>query len=195
MSYINADLSLANRQFGLLSAHMRAAALGRASQQLHKASFAPGNTGGSQACLPFVGQFIPPFPRDARRPFRAHRTHANPAGLLLHDVSRTAELPTLLDPTAPDTAASVDSSGRLLAPAQPAAFDDHPPLPASTPLAPLVNVHKFRRLAETVRTLQTFQELSKQYTFKPVSAIYLRCLKLRVLDGHILHELSLRLEP
>ncbi|GAA5956775.1 hypothetical protein JCM8115_003814 [Rhodotorula mucilaginosa] len=116
-------------------------------------------------------------------------------GIFLHDLAQNADLPTFLDPSNPASPADITSNGTLVSLQNPSAFLDLPPLPPSVPLAPLVNVHKFRQLAEIVQRVATFQELASQYRHEPVPGVYKHCLKLRALDARILHDLSLRLEP
>ncbi|GAA5861991.1 hypothetical protein JCM8547_001550 [Rhodosporidiobolus lusitaniae] len=118
-------------------------------------------------------------------------------GIFLRDLVINAELPTFLDPTSPSTPASVDSSGSLTSLADPHAFDSLslPPLPPSMPLRPLVNVHKFRVLAQTVTTVQSLQELAQaRFTHEPIPQIFFKCLKIRCLEQSVLHQLSAALE-
>jgi GDP/GTP exchange factor required for growth at low temperature len=116
------------------------------------------------------------------------------AGIFLRDLALNAELPTFLDPTSPSHAASVSTSGCLLSPVDPSAFSSLPPLPPSIPLAPLINVHKFRVLSSTVNRVVAFQRLAQQYEFEPVPQMYLKCLRLRCLEQEVMAELSKRLE-
>lgn len=116
------------------------------------------------------------------------------AGLFLRDLATNAELPTFLDPTAPNASAAVNSAGSLTAVADPSAFADFPPLPPDTSLAPLVNVHKFRVLAQTVQRVLAFQELASRYAFEPTPKVYFKCLKIRCLEQSVMRELSTRLE-
>ncbi|GJN93811.1 hypothetical protein Rhopal_006869-T1 [Rhodotorula paludigena] len=115
-------------------------------------------------------------------------------GLFLRDLATNAELPTFLDPTAPNASAAVNSAGSLTAVADPSAFADFPPLPPDTSLAPLVNVHKFRVLAQTVQRVLAFQELASRYAFEPTPKVYFKCLKIRCLEQGVMRELSTRLE-
>ncbi|GAA5960922.1 hypothetical protein JCM3765_007540 [Sporobolomyces pararoseus] len=116
-------------------------------------------------------------------------------GLFLRDLALNAELPTFLDPTSTNSAASVDSAGSLTSVADPHAFDSLNPLPENVDLFPLVNLHKFRKLAVIVQRIRTFQALSERYTFEPVQNVYFKCLKIRSLDQLVMQELSSRLEP
>ncbi|BGP35135.1 Guanine nucleotide exchange factor lte1 [Rhodotorula toruloides] len=115
-------------------------------------------------------------------------------GIFLRDLALNAELPTFLDPTNLDIPAEVDAAGSLISLANLSAFDAVLPLPPSISLAPLVNVHKFRVLAGTVRKVVAFQDLANRYTFEPTPNIYFKCLKIRSLEQDIMHELSRKLE-
>ncbi|GAA5888349.1 hypothetical protein JCM6882_008589 [Rhodosporidiobolus microsporus] len=115
-------------------------------------------------------------------------------GIFLRDLALNAELPTFLDPTSPNTPASVSSSGSLTSIVDPLAFSDYPPLPSGVDLAPLVNVHKFRILAGTVHRVVAFQELASRYAHEPSAGAYFKCLKIRCLDQAVMHELSAKLE-
>ncbi|GAA5891516.1 hypothetical protein JCM8208_007309 [Rhodotorula glutinis] len=116
-------------------------------------------------------------------------------GLFLRDLAFTTELPTYLDPSSPSSPALVSPSGLLLSLASPSSFAHLPSLPSSTPLAPLVNVHKFRLLAGIVGRVVTFQRLAARYAHEPTRGAYWRCLKIRCLDVGVARELSRRLEP
>ncbi|GAA5988692.1 hypothetical protein JCM5350_003852 [Sporobolomyces pararoseus] len=116
-------------------------------------------------------------------------------GLFLRDLTLNAELPTFLDPTSTNSPASVDSAGSLTSVADPHAFDALTPLPENIELFPLVNLHKFRKLAVIVQRIRTFQALSERYTFEPIQNVYFKCLKIRCLDQLVMQELSSRLEP
>ncbi|GAA6037739.1 hypothetical protein JCM8097_002317 [Rhodosporidiobolus ruineniae] len=117
-------------------------------------------------------------------------------GLFLRDLALNAELPTFLDPSSPNTPASVSPSGSLLSLSSPSfsSFPPLPPLPAGVELAPLVNVHKFRLLAATVQRVVAFQELAGRYGAEPSPREYFRCLKIRCLEQGVMSELSARLE-
>ncbi|GAA5911341.1 mitotic regulator LTE1 [Sporobolomyces salmoneus] len=116
-------------------------------------------------------------------------------GLFLRDLALNSELPTFLDPTSTNTPASVDSAGSLTSLAEPLAFESLSPLPDNVDLFPLVNLHKFRKLATIVQRVRTFQALSERYTFEPAQNVYFKCLKIRSLDQVVMQELSSRLEP
>ncbi|GAA5827869.1 hypothetical protein JCM11251_007711 [Rhodosporidiobolus azoricus] len=115
-------------------------------------------------------------------------------GIFLRDLALNAELPSFLDPTSPNTPASVSATGSLTTLADPSAFADYPPLPKGMDLAPLVNVHKFRILAGTVNRVIAFQELAARYAHEPTAEVYFKCLKIRCLDQAVMHELSSKLE-
>ncbi|BGO95291.1 hypothetical protein NBRC10512_004841 [Rhodotorula toruloides] len=115
-------------------------------------------------------------------------------GIFLRDLALNAELPTFLDPTEPDIPAEVDAAGSLVSLADPSAFEELPPLPPSISLAPLVNVHKFRVLASTVRQVVAFQDLANRYTFEPTPSVFFKCLKIRSLKQDVMHALSRKLE-
>ncbi|GAA5839110.1 hypothetical protein JCM9279_002599 [Rhodotorula babjevae] len=116
-------------------------------------------------------------------------------GLFLRDLALTTELPTYLDPSSPSSPALVSPSGLLVSLSSPSSFSHLPALPPSTPLAPLVNVHKFRLLAGIVGRVVTFQRLAARYAHEPSRGVYWRCLKIRCLDVGVARELSRRLEP
>ncbi|GAA6014526.1 hypothetical protein JCM10207_001635 [Rhodosporidiobolus poonsookiae] len=115
-------------------------------------------------------------------------------GLFLRDLALNSELPTFLDPSSPHDPASVTSSGSLLCLADPSSLASLSPLPGNIPLAPLVNVHKFRVLASTVHRVIEFQHLAGQYAFEPEVKTFMRCLKIRALSQSVMHELSIKLE-
>jgi len=116
-------------------------------------------------------------------------------GLFLRDLALNAGLPTFLDPTSTNSPASVDASGALTSVADADAFASLTPLPEGFALCPLVNLHKFRRLATIVQRIRTFQALSERYTFEPVQGVYFKCLKIRSLDQTVMASLSSRIEP
>ncbi|GAA5980921.1 hypothetical protein JCM11641_005485 [Rhodosporidiobolus odoratus] len=115
-------------------------------------------------------------------------------GLYLRDLAFNAELPTFLDPTSPNTPASVSATGTLTSVVEPTAFDQLPPLPACAPLVPLVNVHKTRLLAATVNNVIKFQQLAERLSYDPDPEVFHKCLRIRCLSQGVMHELSLKLE-
>ncbi|GAA5930656.1 mitotic regulator LTE1 [Sporobolomyces koalae] len=117
------------------------------------------------------------------------------AGLFLRDLALNTELPTFIDPSSTNSPACVDHAGSLTSIANPHAFDSLPNLPDGVALAPLVNLHKFRRLATIVQRIRTFQALSERYAFEPTQPVYFKCLKIRALNQTVMHELSSRIEP
>ncbi|ETS65439.1 hypothetical protein PaG_00173 [Moesziomyces aphidis] len=120
-------------------------------------------------------------------------------GLFVSDLMQCDAMPTLLDPTSPTAAATVttrqDGKMRLL-PAEPGAFAHLAPLPPSVQLEPLVNVLKFRSIAEVIRQVSAFQSAAKNYAamFEAEKGAYVRCLKLRCLPGELLARLSHMIE-
>ncbi len=121
-------------------------------------------------------------------------------GLFVSDLMQYDAMPTLLDPTAPTLAASTtttqDGKVRLFA-ADPSAFADLAPLPPAVQLEPLINVLKFRSIAEVIRQISAFQSAAKNYSamFEAEKGAYVRCLKLRCLPGELLARLSHMVEP
>lgn len=111
-------------------------------------------------------------------------------GLFLRDLAISAELPTWLDPSAPNSAvsAAVDpATGALVRLAHPAEFDRLPALPPSVlPLKALVNIHKHRTLAGVVQKVLVCTEMASVYPFEPEPTLYRKCLALRCVDVHAL---------
>ncbi|KAJ1025834.1 hypothetical protein NDA16_002460 [Ustilago loliicola] len=121
-------------------------------------------------------------------------------GLFVSDLMQYDAMPTFLDPTAPTMAASTFTSqdGKTcLHPADPNAFANLAPLPPSVPLEPLINVLKFRSIAEVIRQISAFQNAAQNYSamFEAEKGAYVRCLKLRCLPGELLARLSYLMEP
>ncbi|KAJ1595343.1 hypothetical protein NDA14_002258 [Ustilago hordei] len=121
-------------------------------------------------------------------------------GLFVSDLMQFDAMPTFLDPTAPTMAASTFTSqnGKTrLHPTDPNAFGDLAPLPPSVSLEPLINVLKFRNIAEVIRQISAFQNASQNYSvmFEAEKGAYVRCLKLRCLPGELLARLSHLIEP
>lgn len=69
-------------------------------------------------------------------------------------------------------------------------FADLPPLPQGIPLRPLINIHKYRIIAKTVRHVMTFQELAGTYPYEPELPIYRKCLTIQCLPMAKIVELS-----
>jgi Gdp/GTP exchange factor required for growth at low temperatures len=114
----------------------------------------------------------------------------------LRDLAINFELPTFLDPSSPSNAASIDpETGALLTLSDPSAFDKLPPLPSNIQMMPLVNVHKFRVMANVIRRVLVFKELVEVYPFEADSELYLSCLKLRSLSMEKMRECSKICEP
>lgn len=138
--------------------------------------------------IPFLGPSLSVFSRPAAD------LVAFWSGVFLRDLGLNAELPTFLDPTSTNAPAAVDPLGSLKVTADPAAFADLPPLPSNMPLRPLVNVHKFRVMANIVQHgVLAFQEFAEGYTYQAEPSLYFRCLKIRCLDSAQIHECSMRL--
>jgi hypothetical protein len=100
-------------------------------------------------------------------------------GLFFRDLAVTNELPTYLDPTAPNTSASRSDDDTLAAHANPSAFADLPALPTDVPLRPLVNVHKHRTLAAVVQKILVFQEMAGLYAYEADPTLFRKCLAIR----------------
>ena len=121
-------------------------------------------------------------------------------GLYVSDLMQYDAMPTFLDPTSPTTAATATSmqDGKVrLHPSDPTAFSELAPLPPGVQLEPLINVHKFRSIAEVIRQISAFQNAAKNYSamFEAEKGAYVRCLKLRCLPGELLARLSHLAEP
>lgn len=134
-----------------------------------------GKAGSTRACIPFFGLFV--------------------SDLMQYDA-----MPTFLDPTVPTMAATTafDQDGHVrVHPADPHVFDDLAPLPPGVHLEPLINVLKFRSIAEVIRQISGFQNAAKNYSamFEAEKGAYVRCLKLRCLPGELLARLSHMAEP
>lgn len=110
-------------------------------------------------CVPFFGRMI--FASLLPDPGLMYLK--NSIGLFLRDLSTTFELPTFLDPTAPNVHAIVNAMGSLESIADPEAFNDLPPLREERELQPLVNVHKFRMMSSYVTYLSPFSCIRYAY--------------------------------
>lgn len=109
-------------------------------------------------------------------------------GIYLAPLQRVYRLPDLIDPTAPTELVSIESvSGNFSAPAHPEVFDALPPLPPSMHLEPLINVHKQRLVAKTVKALVSGQHLASRLQYPIDRRLFQRCLRLRGLDPATLH--------
>lgn len=112
-------------------------------------------------------------------------------GLILRDLAISNELPTFLDPSNPRAPAVIDEESMLLPEyADASEFADLPPLPQGIPLRPLINIHKYRIIAKTVRHVMTFQELAGTYPYEPELPIYRKCLTIQCLPMEKIVELS-----
>lgn len=116
-------------------------------------------------------------------------------GLFITDLAVNECLPSFVDPSAPNSAAEVDpTTRRLLRLQNPDAFAHLPPLPRDVSLEPLVNLFKFRNIAGTVKTVLAFQAKTANYDFHADAGVYVKCLKIRCLEGRHMTDLSNRLE-
>ena len=110
-------------------------------------------------------------------------------GIYLAPLQRINRLPDLIDPTAPTELVSTDpESGNFSAPAHPEVFDALPALPPSMHLEPLINVHKQRLVARTVKSLVAGQHLACRVQHPIDRRLFQRCLRLRGLDYATLHQ-------
>ncbi|KAI0052399.1 ras GEF [Auriscalpium vulgare] len=109
-------------------------------------------------------------------------------GIYFSQLRRFSDLPDLIDPTAPHETVGVDPiSGNFNAPAHPEVFATLTPLPPSMQLEPLINVHKQRLIAGTIKELVAGQHLASRVQFPIDRKLFQRCLKLRGLDEETLH--------
>lgn len=117
-------------------------------------------------------------------------------GLFITDLAVNECLPSLIDPSSPNSAAQVDPSNpsKLLHLQNPDAFAHLQPLPPCIQLEPLVNLFKFRNIAGTVKTVLAFQAKAVNYAFRADAGVYVKCLKIRCLEGRHMTDLSNRLE-
>jgi len=117
-------------------------------------------------------------------------------GLFTSTLDAAEMLPTFIDPSAPSTPVNMDPvTGELRSLANPSAFDHLPALPPTIKLEPLLNMFKSRALALTVKTIIAFQERAALYSFEADRNLYVKCLKVRTLQGHQLTSLSSFVEP
>lgn len=126
-------------------------------------------------CIPFLGACMPSL-----KPGTCQTLTLLIAGIFLKDLASLSELPTFLDPSSTTTPAEVNSVGDLERIADPTAFVSLRALPDGVRLRPLVNVHKFRMIADEVQLVLAFQEFSEKYLWEPEPGLYLRTLKIRV---------------
>lgn len=152
-------------------------------------------TGATKGCIPFLGG-SPRVTSAGRLALTRAVCAPPPPGIFLRDLALNAALPTYLDPSSPSTPASVPPSGALPSLATPSTTSHPFPL-ASPPPAPLINVHKFRLLAQAVHGVVAFQGMAARgYAhLEPVRGAYWRCVRIRCLDARVAGELSRRVEP
>jgi Gdp/GTP exchange factor required for growth at low temperatures len=109
-------------------------------------------------------------------------------GVYLAPLQRVCRLPDLIDPTAPTELVSIEPvSGNFSAPAHSEVFDALPPLPSSMHLEPLINIHKQRLVARSVKALVSGQHLASRLQYPIDRRLFQRCLRLRGLDPATLH--------
>ena len=109
-------------------------------------------------------------------------------GVYLAPLQRVCRLPDLIDPTAPTELVSIEPvSGNFSAPAYSEVFDALPPLPSSMHLEPLINIHKQRLVARSVKALVSGQHLASRLQYPIDRRLFQRCLRLRGLDPATLH--------
>jgi GDP/GTP exchange factor required for growth at low temperature len=141
-------------------------------------------------CIPFLGMYA------VLLGTRAQRADCLAAGVFLRDLSVTADLPTFLDPTWPNSEAVVDEKAHVLERViKPDAFGDLAPLPASVRLAPLVNVHKFRTQAAVVQHVLAFQEMASLNPRQAEAGLFRKCLAIRCLSVNTMRDCSRMCEP
>ncbi|KAI0030459.1 hypothetical protein K488DRAFT_26430, partial [Vararia minispora EC-137] len=108
-------------------------------------------------------------------------------GIYLSQLHRYSHLPDLIDPTAPNEAVGIDrSTNNFQTLAHPEVFSTLAPLPPSMQLEPLVNVHKQRLIAGTIKSLVAGQHLASRVAFPVDKKLFQRCLKLRGLGQDML---------
>ncbi|KAI0270524.1 hypothetical protein BC834DRAFT_950330 [Gloeopeniophorella convolvens] len=104
-------------------------------------------------------------------------------GIYLAPLMRVSKLPDLVDPTAPTEVVIVDHATNYMSPVtHPEVFEALPPLPPSMHLEPLINVHKQRLVARTVKSLVAGQHLASRLQLTVERRLFQRCLRLRGLD-------------
>lgn len=115
-----------------------------------------------------------PMPRQACVPF---------LGLFLRDLAISDELPTWIDPSAPhhpvDASLIDPSSGLISRLANPTSFDRLPVLPEGVKQKALINVHKYRTIANIVTKVLVCTEMASLYPFQPDPQLYRKTLALR----------------
>jgi len=108
---------------------------------------------------------------------------AAPTGIYLSQLHHYSHLPDLIDPTAPTEAVGIDrNTNSFHAPAHPEVFSTLAPLPPSLQLEPLINVHKQRLIAGTIKSLVAGQHLASRVSVSVDRKLWQKCLKIRGLD-------------
>lgn len=112
-------------------------------------------------------------------------------GLFLSDLSSVEALPTFVDPSQPDQGANQDpSTGKLASLRRPEALAALPLLPVGVELEAMVNLYKCRHLAAIVKTVLAFQAKASNYDYAAEGNVYVKCLRIRCLDGHQMTRIS-----
>lgn len=118
-------------------------------------------------------------------------------GLFLSDLAVNDMLPTLIDPSSPDSS-TLDydaSTGLLSTLADPLAFAHLPKLPETVKMYPLVNMYKYRNIAVTIKSVLAFQERLSSFEFEADANVYVKALRIRCLEGEQLTQVSHLVEP
>lgn len=143
---------------------------------------------GPSTCIPFIGSWpchfcIPDI-------------HIHFIGVYLSQLRRLNKLPSVIDPTSPNTLMGDDLiTGDLDAPAYPDVFASLAPLPSSMQLEPLINVQKQRRVAEVIKSLVAGQHLASRVQFDVDRKLFQKCLRLRALEpGFLQRALNLYID-
>lgn len=117
-------------------------------------------------------------------------------GLFISDLAVNDCLPTFIDPTSPNRGAQLNGSGNGLRRVHDAkAFEGLTALPLGLKLESMVNVFKYRNLATTIKTVIALQGQTVQSHAKADGEVYIKCLKVRCLEGHQMTQISNITEP
>jgi hypothetical protein len=108
-------------------------------------------------------------------------------GTYLSELQFYSQLPDLIDPTAPNETVGIDrNTNSFQSPAHPEVFATLAPLPSSMQLEPLINVHKQRLIASTIKSLVAGQHLASRVAHPVDKRLFQRCVKLRGLNDTML---------
>jgi GDP/GTP exchange factor required for growth at low temperature len=122
---------------------------------------------------------------------RSRLSDSNTTGIYLSQLYRFSQLPDLIDPTAPTQAVGIDrTTNSFHTPAHPEVFATLALLPSSMQLEPLINVHKQRLIAGTIKSLVAGQHLASRVAHAVDKKLFQRCLKLRGLDPDTLQRVQ-----